>query len=232
MNILIIDDEYSVLRNVKNHLERQKWKVEVADNYETAREKIFSQEFDVIVCDHLLSSEPDAKQGLDLVKEVREEGIQTPVIFLTGQKVDVIKPWIALNEGADDFVKKPWKAEELEARIKAIVRRTFACEQNATNIVKQGDISLNLDTKQLFIKDQEVHVGNVLFLLLTKFLQRPNVLLLYKDLITYVWHPSNSVHQDYKNTLRVHITHLKKILGREYARRIRTVHGEGYVWEV
>lgn len=232
MKVCAIDDEFAILRKIKNCMEQEKWQVAVASNYEDAEILLEEHEFGVIICDYHISHGKNARQGLQLIKGLREQGIQTPVIFLTGKKIDEITPWDALNSGVDDFMKKPWRAEELVARVKAVVRRKYASEQNATNVIKEGNVALDLDLKKAFVGSEEVHLGNILFLLLSKFLEKPNNLLAYEDLINYIWGTSSSTSsREYKNTLRVHITHLKKVLGKDQAKKIRTVHGEGYVWE-
>gem|GEM_PF-6878184 len=231
MKVLVVDDEFSVLRSIKNHLQQHKWQVAVAESYEQAKKMLETEEFDVIICDYHLSHDQNARHGLDLIREIRAEGIQTPVIFLTGLKIDHITPWAALDSGGDDFLRKPWRPQELVARINAVVRRRFAAQNNATNIIQHGDISLNIDLRRTFVQEKEVYLGNILFLILSKLLQKPGTLLGYKALINYVWGTNSAVSQERKNTLRVHMTHLKKALSEKYARHIRTVHGQGYVWE-
>ena len=136
MKILAIDDEFAVLRQIRSHLQKQKWQVEVATNYSEAQKKILSEKFDVVICDHLLSEQKGAKDGLDLINRMRSEDIATPVIVLTGQMINVVSPWEALDIGVDDFMKKPYHMEELVARIKAVVRRNFASKKNFKNIIK------------------------------------------------------------------------------------------------
>lgn len=228
MKTLVIDDEFAVLRNIKNQFERNGWRVDIASTYEQAHEKIFDQQYDAIVCDYHLSDSDRSRNGLFLVEKMRESGIQTPVLFLTSRDVE---PWEALDTGVDDFLSKPWKRRELDARIKALVRRTFRCDQNATNVIQHRDILLDIDVRKMQVGKRSVTLSHILFLLLKKFLQSPNQLLSYQDLIQYVWGGKYFAQNSQKNTLRVHIVHLKKLLGKRYAACIQTVHGEGYIWQ-
>ncbi|MBI5414231.1 response regulator transcription factor [Candidatus Peregrinibacteria bacterium] len=233
MKILVVDNDFATLRSVKNHLEREKWKVEVSDTYEKAKTLILTEEYDAIICDYHLTSDEHGKQGLDLVKEIRDAGIQTPVIFLTGKKIGEITPWDALNVGGDDFIRKPWRSKELIARVYAVVRRGFKCDQNSTNILKQGKFCLDLKLKKLKVGEKEIILGNILAVILERFLKKPNVLHSYEDLIQHVWGSSGdtSYSRDQLNKLRVHIAHLKKELGERGSKHIRTIHRTGYVWE-
>lgn len=231
MKILVVDDDPTVLRTIKNTLERNKWMVAVATNSDQAKQHIAAQEFDVIICDYHLSDNDTEQQGLDLIREIRVQKIQTPVIFLTGRRIDEISPEDALNNGVDDFITKPWRPAELTARIKAVIRRRFTAEHNATNRIEHGDISMDIDLRKVFLKSEEIYLGNILFLILKKFLQKPGTLISYDDFIAYIWNRrSGAVSEAHKNTLRVHITHLKKALG-SYAKHLNTIHGEGYIWE-
>ncbi len=231
MKVFVIDDQPSVLRNIKLYLEKQGWDIDTAETYDEAKQKLTKDNFDVIVCDYYLSSEKNAKQGIHLIKEIRKENIQTPVIFLTARKIDEITPWDALDVGGDDFIKKPWKPKEVIARIKAAARRGFHCDKNSTNVLEHDGVKMDLDLRKVIIGDREMYPSNILFTLLKRFLQKPDIPLTYQSLISYVWGEDNSREEDQKNKLRVHMTHLKKLLGKEISTHLRTIRERGYMWE-
>lgn len=234
MKILAIDDDKSILRQLQFQLEnRQRWDVQVAESYEEGLKKILAGQFDVIICDYRLSPYKDqGKQGTDIIRYVRAQRITTPVIMITARLIDEITPWDTLEMGGDDFLKKPYRMEELIARVKLANRRSFNCEGNASNIVWHGDISLDLDKHMLITREQQIHLGHTLFPLVKLFFEKPQILLQYDAIIQRVWGEKASQNMEkYKNSLRVNIAKLKSLLGRELSKdHLTTVYGQGYIW--
>lgn len=105
MRALLIDDEKIILKNLTKQLTDQKWNVDTSDNYKEASDKLLNSSYDIVICDHRLSNNPDDKKWLDLIKEARDYWNKSPVILLTWRGVDEISPWEALNAWFDDFIK-------------------------------------------------------------------------------------------------------------------------------
>lgn len=230
MKILIVDDEQAVIEDLKRVLKKMKWNIMSATNFKDAVGLLLAEKFDVIILDHHFPCEESDQQGLDIVKEIRNNKINTPVIILTGCDTSKIKPWDAFNIGVDDFVRKPYHPEEIIARVKAMSRRAFPSDHNSTNIIEFEELSLDLDKKKLFIDGSEVNLSSTLFLLITKLLKSKGRFLSYEDLIKYIWGESALYEKETNNTLRVHISYLRKSLGK-YGKHIKTVHGRGFIWE-
>ena len=165
---------------------------------------------------------------MDFVKELRQKDINTPCIMLTGKSIHDITPWEVLDSGSDDFIKKPYRVEELIARIKLAYRRSFSCKSNASNILTHNEISLDLNKKSVFVGNKKIILGKSLFLILTKFLKDPHKLITIECFIEYLWGENALFDKKSINILRVHICKLKKFLKDEY---IKNIYGYGYIFE-
>ena len=131
----------------------------------------------------------------------------------------------------DDFIRKPYYPEEIIARIKALSRRTFPCENNSTNVISHNGISIDLDSAKVLIDGKSVHLSNTLFHILKKFLRNVSGFISYEDFIKEIWGESALLEGSTSNTLRVHMRYLRKALGEKYGKRIKTIHGRGFIWE-
>ena len=231
MKILIIDDEYHVVKIIQKQLKDFADQTFCADSYEVAYKMSETQIFDLIICDYHLSSTPYAKQGIDFIRSLRQRKIQTPILLLTARSMEEITPWEALDAGVDDFLKKPYHKEEFIARLKAILRRSFKCSNNSTNNISHKSVVLDLSNKRVFLAKKEISLGNILFLLLQQFIKSPNKLITHEFFIEYLWGESALYDKQSSNTLRVHINHLKNALGVKYGKNIKTVYGSGYMWK-
>ena len=225
MNVLIIDDEPITAVNLKERLELNKFTVNTADNYDTALEKASYWNFDLIICDYFLSNINPKKQWTNLIKQIRSRWVKTPIILLTWRSVEEIAPWIALNSWADDFLQKPYNIQELVARITALIRRQFS--GNAVNKVVKDNIEMDIISRETFINNKRVKLGNTLSLILLKLIQSKGDVLTYRELISYIWWDSSLYLSKTNWTLRVHMTNLKKKLWEKLASQIETIN---WIW--
>ena len=231
MKILIIDDEQVVISGLKRQLKQMGWDISSAKTYNEALLVLLDDRFDIIICDHLFPQEAKNHQGLDLIREIRKRDIKTPVIILTGCDINKIKPWEALDVGVDDFIRKPYYPEEIIARIKALSRRTFPCENNSRNMITHRDLAIDIDSSKVSIKGKPIHLSNTLFLILKRFMKNIGNFISYEDFIKDIWGENGLYEKGTSNTLRVHIRYLRKALGEEYGACIKTIHGRGFIWE-
>ena len=118
-NILIVEDELHMRMGLKDNLEFEGYKVELAEDGEKGLQKIQQGAFDLIVLDAMMPK----MSGFDVCRQARKQGVKTPIIFLTakGEEIDKV---LGLELGADDYMTKPFSLRELMARVKAILRRT------------------------------------------------------------------------------------------------------------
>jgi len=163
--------------------------------------------------------------GLDLVQRIRENEViaETPIIMLTAraQEHDKIK---GLETGVDDYMTKPVSIKELQARIKAQLRRSTGFKK--THVIDNGSIKMDLDSHQIMVKDKELNLSITEFNLLKLFMKNPNKLLSREQILNHVWGRSSYVEQ---RTVDVHILRLRKALKAMDAQHlIKTVRGAGY----
>jgi len=230
MDILVVDNEKVILETLKRQLKKIARTVTVVDNYDDAKYQIFAKKHDVVILDHQLSNKPNEKQGLDLLKEVRARKKIIPIILLTAKEIDEISSWESLNSGADDFIKKPYRLEDLVARVKLVYRKTFQCNNNASNVLIHENLELHLDSGRLKINEEEILLGRIDLLLLKKFLQYPYKVFSAEDLIEYLWGSMSLFNKKSLNSLRVHICSLKNHLGDKNL-YIHNRYGYGYVFD-
>lgn len=219
MNILIIEDDKELLTNLRRSLEEERYRVETATDGRTGLEKGLSELHDLILLDIML---PEIN-GLDILREMRADGINTPVLMLTARG-DIQDKIHGLDLGADDYLAKPFSVPELLARIRALMRR-----QTEKNPLMQAG-SIVLDTvKRLVLKDGEpVTLTPKEFSILEFLFYNQGRAVSRFHLAEHVWgdefDPFNM-----SNFLDVHIKNLrKKIQVAEEPSIIETIRAVGY----
>jgi len=139
MKVLIIEDDEAILRMLKRGLEDEDFVVDTATNGEDGEYLVFTNHYDVIILDWMLPQ----KEGIEVLKTIRNKNILTPVLMLTA-KDTITNKVEGLNNGADDYLAKPFSFEELLARLNAIYRRSAL---KGTNKVVIGNIEIDFDSK-------------------------------------------------------------------------------------
>ena len=177
-----------------------------------------SQRFDAIVLDLMLPVMP----GLDVLKNLRRQGIHTPVILLTalGSVEERVE---GLNAGADDYLVKPFAFTELMARIEAVCRRTAS---RPPAVMQVGDLSLDLATRRVSRGDEEVELTPTEFSLLELLMRHAGQVVTRKMLCEHLW---ESDWEGTTNVIEVHINRLRGKLDKKFHDTlIQTVRGRGY----
>jgi len=214
MKILIVEDDVLLQAGLTQALSSQGYAVDCAASATDADALLHSAQYSLIVLDLGL---PD-RDGGDLLRQWRRSGVDLPVLILTAR--DALSDRVeGLDAGADDYLIKPLALVELQARVRALIRRY---QGRSDNLLQQGDLTLNLSSQQVLLENQPLDVTPKEFALLTRLLMRigQNVHreTLQQDL--YSWQDDNG-----SNTLEVHIHNLRRKLGKD---RIKTVRGVGY----
>lgn len=220
MNVLIVEDEPSLAREMASFLEKEHYLVEVSLTGMDASEKISVNLYDFILLDLGL---PDY-EGLDLLREAKEINHEAAFIIITarGELDDRIK---GLDLGADDYIAKPFSLLELSSRMAAIARRKFGLK---TNNISFGDFSMDQLSRKVSCGSQEVDLTKKQFDLLFYLLLNKNRALTRIQLYEHIW--GNLLGDEYdSNFIDVHIKNLRKKLA-EYAPVdwLETVRGVGY----
>jgi DNA-binding response OmpR family regulator len=181
--LLIIEDDPAMLRGLKDTFVSQGYQVLTADNGEAGLELALTKSPDLILLDIMLPR----VNGYELCRDVRENGLQMPIVMLTakGQEEDII---LGLNLGADDYIVKPFRRGELIARVKAFLRRTGTSQQD---VVRFGDYELSLTAHKLLCRGREIELTAKEFGLLAYFASRPGRALTRNEILNSVW--GNSV---------------------------------------
>lgn len=177
--ILIIEDDATMLRALKDNFEFSGYDVRTADNGKKGLSAALGTKLDLIILDVML---PELN-GYDVCRRLRREGLATPIIMLTakGQEGDVV---IGLNVGADDYVTKPFSIDVLLARVNAHLRRR---RQQQPRLFKFGDCKLDTASHKLFRQGEEVLLTPKEYRLLEYFLQNAGRALTRDKLLDDVW---------------------------------------------
>jgi len=177
--ILIIEDDPTMLRGLKDNFEFEGYRVATASDGEKGLEAALSVKPDLIVLDIMLPK----VNGYEICRLVRKEGLDVPIIMLTakGQEQDII---LGLNLGADDYVTKPFSIKQLLARANAFMRRK---RQSAATIHQFGRFELDLASRRLTRAGREIPLTPKEFSLLELFLRRPGRALTRDEILNRVW---------------------------------------------
>lgn len=222
-NILCIEDEPAIRQMIRFSLERSGYQVSEAENAQTARVMVANKLPDLLLVDWML---PDMA-GPDLIQRFRQEELtrEIPIIMLTAraEESDMVQ---GLDAGADDYLVKPVSLKQLDARIKALLRRSNGF--GSDHILHYGAIQLDQATYQLRINEQDVHIGMTEFRLLEFFMRHPNRVYSRTQLLDFVWGQASYIEE---RTVDVHILRLRKVLKKQNVDHyIRTVRGAGYLF--
>lgn len=218
MKILIVEDQRKVGNFVEKALAEQNYVARVAGSCAAARDVLAESPYDVVVLDLGL---PDG-DGLELLREWRESGVDTPILILSAR--DAVEDRISgLNLGADDYLPKPFSVDELIARIRSLLRRHSTSK---TTVFVHGPIRLDLVSHTVTCDGKKVDLTNREFALLELFLQNPNRLLTRTFIAEKVWEASYDLET---NLIDVYVRRLRRKLEMSPDRPlIRTVRGSGY----
>lgn len=220
MKILVVEDDPSVRTLVKAVLEHNGNSVITAETAKDAQILAIGEKFEMIVLDLGL---PDG-DGYEVCKKIRDEGIVTPVLILSGELETDVKVK-CLKVGADDYLTKPFNTEELLARMEAIQRRT---ESSGDQSLICGEIHVHLLQRECTVNDNKLQLTNNEFNLLVYFIKNKNRVITQEELAEKVW----DIHFDTQtNYINVYISYLRKKI-REYSETdyIETIRKKGFTF--
>jgi len=202
--ILVVDDEPQITRMLRASLQSSGYEVLIANNGTQAYERLTADRPDLIITDLAM---PDMN-GIELTQAVRQVS-QVPIIVLSVRDSDQMKV-LALDEGADDYLTKPFSIPELLARVRAQLRRGVET-QAAESHIELGDFVIDTEAHTVSIRNQSVHLTPKEFDLLLVFARSPERVLTHKVLLRSVWGPAGDGQPEY---LRVLVAQLRKKIER------------------
>ncbi|MGJ1269438.1 response regulator transcription factor [Sphingobacterium spiritivorum] len=223
MKILIVEDELELQRSVQEFLEAEQYVVEVASDYSSASSKINLYTYDCILLDINLPG----GNGLTLLDELRGKEQQHTIIISARDSIDdKIK---GLDLGADDYLTKPFHLSELNARIKAVLRR----KQLAGNpVVQLNNLQINYDTRSICVDDQDLHFSRKEFDVFSFFVLNKNKLVTKTALAEHVWGDDSDM-ADNLDFIYSQIKNIRKKLKEHRAQlEIQAIYGIGYKMSV
>lgn len=218
MKVLIVEDEKKIASFVRKGLEAQGFVVEVSPQGNEGFALAISRPYDVAILDIMLPG----KDGLSILRNLRERRIPLPVILLTARS-ELNERLEGLNLGADDYLTKPFHIEELIARIHAVTRRAAGTSQS---ILTVADLKMNLLTRRVTRSEKAIELTAREFSLLEHLMRSPGRVLTRVEICERVW--------DYNfdpgtNLVDVYIQRLrKKVDGETSLKLIETIRGVGY----
>jgi two-component system, OmpR family, KDP operon response regulator KdpE len=198
--ILIVDDEPQITRVLRTALSTQGYTLRVAANGVEGMEAVHEWKPDLVITD---VSMPEMN-GVELCREIRAVSA-IPIIVLSVRNQDLIKIE-ALDAGADDYVTKPFSIQELQARVRAQLRRSSVAEAEIPQIISAGDFYIDIPQHRVVVRGQETHLTPKQFDLLVCLAQHPGQVLTHRALLHAVW----GTNADQPEYLRVNIGQLRK----------------------
>lgn len=206
MRILVVDDEVQITRVLRAALQSNGYEVSVAKNGVEALEAYLETTPDLVITD---LSMPEMG-GVELTREIRQRA-STPIIVVSVRNQEAAKIQ-ALDEGADDYITKPFGIQELLARVRVQLRRTM--DQEPAAHVVAGDFEIDEEKRLVKVRGEEVHLTPKEFDLLLLLARSPDRVLTHKTLLKAIWGPSGI---DQPENLRVLIGQLRRKIERDPA---------------
>ncbi len=224
-SILVVEDDDAIREMLTMYLNSKKYTVHEATNGRQALEQLHKSTPDLLLLDWML---PDT-DGVKLIPQIRDISAhkELPIMMLTAraEEADKIK---GLDIGADDYMTKPVSLKELDARVRALIRRSQGLTQQQLLVL--GTITLDPDNKSVDINGEKVKISGMEYRLLHFFMKNPDRLYSRAQLLDSVWGQTVFVEE---RTVDVHIMRLRKILKKyKIDSLLKTIRGEGYRFSV
>jgi DNA-binding response OmpR family regulator len=215
--ILIAEDESRIASFIEKGLRSHGFVTTVAEDAQMATTMVQGADFDLMILDLGLPG----KDGLDVLEELRGQGEKLPIIILTARD-DIQDKVAGLEGGADDYMTKPFRFEELLARVRLRLRSTTTETKKEEAVLTAGSLHLDLRTRKIKVGDRWLELPAREFTLAETFLRHPNQVLSREQLLDRVWGYN---YDPGSNIVDVYVGYLRKKLGNDL---IETVRGMGY----
>ena len=222
MRILIVEDEKKVAAFIKKGLEEETYAVDIASDGEEGFHLGEQNQYDLIILDLMLPK----INGLDILSGLRAQKIDTPILLLTAK--DSVEDKVeGLNQGADDYLTKPFAFSELLARIRVLLRRGKAESKTTLEI---SDLTLNLVSHKVSRRNEEIELTGKEYSLLEYFMRNQEKVLTRTMIAEHVWDYNFDT---FTNVIDVYVNHLRKKIDKNFSNKLlHTLRGVGYVMKV
>lgn len=229
-NILVVDDDKEIVKAIEIYLGKENYKIIKSYDGEQALEKIKENEIQLVILDIMMPK----KDGIETLEEIRKDK-NIPVIMLSAKSEDIDKI-NGLNNGADDYITKPFNPVELIARVNALIRRytklgssinETASESEKTNIIKNGELVINDDLKKVIVDGKEAKLTPTEYNILKFLTQNKGKVFSIEEIYTNVWDGECYAAE---NVIAVHIRHIREKIeiNPKEPKYLKVIWGVGY----
>lgn len=218
MRILVVEDEKKVASFIKKGLEEESYAVDASYDGEEGCYLAETNPYDLVILDLMLPK----KSGLSILRELRDKGINTPILLLTA-KGSVEDRVAGLNAGADDYLAKPFVFAELLARVRSLLRRGG----EKSPVLKFADLTMDPVTRRVTRGAMDIELTSKEYALLEYFMRRPNQVLTRTMISEHVW---ESDFDTFTNVIDVYVNYLRNKIDKGNEKKlIHTIRGVGYI---
>jgi len=217
-NILIVEDDPNIRKLVRVNLTKRGYAVSEAGDSHQAIALFQAEPIDLVLLDLMLPG----LSGVDVCKWIRTRS-DVPIIVLSARVEEDLKV-AALDAGADDYVTKPFGSEELLARVRAFLRRSYISAKTDEKRIQIGEFIIDLDARRVYIGSEDLHLTRTEYKILAVLANRMDAIVTHDELLVQVWG------QEYRGSnhyLHTYLGRLRKKLG-DYGDLLETVPGMGY----
>lgn len=221
MRILIVEDEFNLADAILNRLKKEKFNVDISTDGEDGLYNALTGIYDLIILDVMLP----IKDGYEILKEIKKENIESKIIMLTA-KSGIDSKLECFEQGANDYITKPFHMEELVARVNLQLRKN---DTQSDEIIYK-DLKLNTRTAVLNCNNENIDIMKKEFLLLEYFMRNPEQIISKDILYDKIWGFDNTVES---NSIEAYISFIRKklkVIGSKV--NIKAIRGLGYKLEV
>ena len=220
MRILVIEDEHRIANAIKKGLEQESYAVDICFDGVSGYDLASTEDYDLIILDLMIP----LLDGVTFCKNLRSEKIHTPILILTA-KSQIDDKVSGLDNGADDYMTKPFSFEELLSRIKALARRP---KQMVNDLLTIGDLTLNQLTKEVRRGSKIINLTIKEYSLLEYLMRNSNTIVTKDQIISHVWNYDDDI---LPNTVEAFISSLRKKIDTAFNNKkplLKTIRGFGY----
>lgn len=219
MRILVVEDEPEMNATIVQKLELENYVVDTCRDGRSALEYLTLAEYDGVLLDAMLPG----MSGIEVLSRMRKKGIQTPVMFLS-DKDDVDDIVQGLDEGADDYMVKPFRFPELMARVRAMVRKHDGVKEN---VYRCGDLEINVNENTVQREGLNIELSPKEFSMLLYMIRNQNIVLTREQIEANTWDFRS---ESTSNVVDVYIRYLRKKIDDPFEKKmIHTIRGVGYI---